>query len=167
LFGLSKLSVWWLRLGINIERNKPGHPGQNGRHERMHLTLKNVTTRPASFNFLQQEERFDRFMGVYNNERPHQALNSVYPGDGVIPTNDVASIVRCEEHDRFHPESGCRPASQISINDGFIRLETTDGDAPIGADCSLDTHNGRMVVDDVNDLLYVCTASGWKTSPLD
>ena len=49
LFGLSKLSVWWLRLGINIERIKPGHPEQNGRHERMHLTLKNETTRPASF----------------------------------------------------------------------------------------------------------------------
>ena len=70
LFGLSKLSVWWLRLGINIERIKPGHPEQNGRHERMHLTLKNETTRPAPFNFLQQQERFDRFMEVYNNQRP-------------------------------------------------------------------------------------------------
>jgi len=47
LYGLSKLSVWWLRLGINIERIKPGHPEQNGRHERMHLTLKNETTKPA------------------------------------------------------------------------------------------------------------------------
>jgi putative transposase len=86
LFGLSKLSVWWLRLGINIERIKPGHPEQNGRHERMHLTLKNETTRPASFNFLQQQERFDHFIGVYNNERPHQALNGVYPGDVYTPS---------------------------------------------------------------------------------
>ncbi len=47
LFNLSKLSVWWLRLGIAIERIQPGHPQQNGRHERMHLTLKQETTRPA------------------------------------------------------------------------------------------------------------------------
>ncbi len=86
LFGLSKLSVWWLRLGINIQRIKPGHPEQNGRHERMHLTLKNETTKPASFNFLQQQERFDRFLGVYNNERPHQALRGVYPGDVYTPS---------------------------------------------------------------------------------
>ena len=56
LFGLSKLSVWWLRLGINLQRIKPGHPEQNGRHERMHLTLKKEATKPASFNFLQQQD---------------------------------------------------------------------------------------------------------------
>jgi putative transposase len=54
-FGLSKLSVWWLRLGIGIERIKPGNPQQNGRHERMHLTLKQQTTRPAAKNFLQRQ----------------------------------------------------------------------------------------------------------------
>src|SRR5690606_17235243 len=50
LFGLSRLSVWWLRLGIRLERIKPGNPQQNGRHERMHLTLKQDTAKPASFN---------------------------------------------------------------------------------------------------------------------
>src|SRR2546421_4552624 len=65
LFGLSKLSVWWLRLGIAIERIKPGHPQQNGRHERMHLTLKLETTKPAGSNFLQQ----------------HQALNMRHPAE--------------------------------------------------------------------------------------
>ena len=74
LFNLSKLSVWWLRLGIEIERIKPGHPQQNGRHERMHLTLKIETTRPAAQNFLQQQAKFDDFIGCYNTERPHQAL---------------------------------------------------------------------------------------------
>src|SRR5690348_9343874 len=54
LFNLSKLSVWWLRLGIAIERIKPGHPQQNGRHERMHLTLKQEATRPPGMNSLQQ-----------------------------------------------------------------------------------------------------------------
>jgi transposase InsO family protein len=62
LFNLSKLSVWWLRLGIVIERIKPGHPQQNGRHERMHLTLKKEATRPPGFNSLQQQERFDAFV---------------------------------------------------------------------------------------------------------
>lgn len=75
LFGLSKLSVWWLRLGIAIERIKPGNPQQNGRHERMHLTLKKATTKPAGENFLQQQEKFDNFIKEYNTERPHQALN--------------------------------------------------------------------------------------------
>jgi putative transposase len=50
LFGLSKLAVWWLRLSIRIERIKPGHPAQNGRHERIHLTLKKETTKPAARN---------------------------------------------------------------------------------------------------------------------
>ena len=86
LFGLSKLSIWWLRLGINIERIKPGNPQQNGRHERMHRTLKEETARPASFNFLQQQGRFDDFIEVYNNARPHQALNMKYPGEVYTPS---------------------------------------------------------------------------------
>jgi putative transposase len=86
LFGLSKLAVWWLRLGIKIQRIKPGNPQQNGRHERMHLTLKKEATKPASFNFLQQQERFDRFIGVYNHQRPHQALEGAYPGDFYTPS---------------------------------------------------------------------------------
>ena len=67
LFGLSKLSVWWLQLGIAVERIQPGNPQQNGRHERMHLTLKKEATQPASFNFLQQQSRFDDFVDQFNN----------------------------------------------------------------------------------------------------
>ncbi len=62
LYGLSKLAVWWLRLGIQIERIEPGHPQQNGRHERMHLTLKKEATKPAAANVLQQQARFDTFV---------------------------------------------------------------------------------------------------------
>jgi putative transposase len=80
-FGLSRLSVWWLRLGIAIERIKPGNPQQNGRHERMHLTLKKEATKPAAKNFLQQQAKFDRFVECYNHERPHQALNMRYPAE--------------------------------------------------------------------------------------
>lgn len=89
MFGLSKLSVWWLRLGIRLERIRPGCPQQNGRHERMHLTLKKETTKPPAFNFLQQQERFDRFIDVYNNERPHQALGGACPGDLYTPSARV------------------------------------------------------------------------------
>ena len=81
LFGLSKLAVWWLRLGIAIERIKPGHPQQNGRHERMHLTLKKEATKPAAHNLLQQQARFDAFLDCFNRERPHQALAMKYPAE--------------------------------------------------------------------------------------
>jgi putative transposase len=87
LFGLSKLSVWWLRLGIRIERIKPGQPQQNGRHERMHLTLKKEATKPAAKNFLQQQARFDTFLEEYNHERPHQALNMRFPGELYVPSS--------------------------------------------------------------------------------
>jgi putative transposase len=81
LYGLSKLSVWWLRLGIQIERIQPGHPQQNGRHERMHLTLKKEATKPAAPNGLQQQARFDQFITRYNTDRPHQALGMKVPAD--------------------------------------------------------------------------------------
>ena len=81
LFNLSKLSVWWLRLGIAIERIKPGHPQQNGHHERMHLTLKKEATRPPGFNSLQQQARFDAFTREFNTERPHEALDMKCPAE--------------------------------------------------------------------------------------
>ncbi|MDZ4663232.1 MAG: IS481 family transposase [Pseudomonadota bacterium] len=86
MFGLSRLSVCWLRLGIELERIKPGHPEQNGRHERMHLTLKNEATRPAGQNLFQQQEKFDNFIQEYNFERPHQALEMKYPGEIYKPS---------------------------------------------------------------------------------
>jgi transposase InsO family protein len=81
LFNLSKLSVWWLRLGISIERIKPGRPQQNGRHERMHLTLKKEATRPPGMNSLQQQARFDAFLHEFNTERPHEALAMKCPAE--------------------------------------------------------------------------------------
>jgi len=81
LYNLSRLSVWWLRLGIAIERIKPGHPQQNGRHERMHLTLKKEATRPPGLNSLQQQARFDAFVREFNVERPHEALAMRCPAE--------------------------------------------------------------------------------------
>lgn len=86
LFGLSRLSVWWLRLGIEIERIKPGKPQQNGRHERMHLTLKQEATRPPGLNSLQQQARFDDFVQEFNTERPHQAIAMQCPAELYTPS---------------------------------------------------------------------------------
>lgn len=86
LYNLSKLSVWWLRLGIEIERIKPGHPEQNGRHERMHLTLKREATRPPGDNILQQQSRFDEFVEDFNTRRPHQALGMKFPTELYTPS---------------------------------------------------------------------------------
>lgn len=103
LFGLSRLSVWWLRLGIFVERIRPGNPQENGRHERMHLTLKQEATKPAGENLLQQQEKFDSFIKEFNNYRPHQALDMKTPSE--IYKKSLRSYKKLEElsypfHDR-------------------------------------------------------------------
>jgi transposase InsO family protein len=80
LAGLSRLSAWWIRLGIMPERIEPGEPSQNGRHERFHLTLKNETATPPAPTFAQQQRRFKTFHTEYNDERPHEALGQTTPG---------------------------------------------------------------------------------------
>jgi transposase InsO family protein len=77
--GLSSLSVWWIRLGIMPERIEPGKPQQNGRHERMHRTLKKATARPPATSMAAQQRRFDEFQAEYNEERPHESLNQGTP----------------------------------------------------------------------------------------
>lgn len=86
LAGLTKLSAYWLRLGITLERIRPAHPQENGRHERMHRTLKAETTRPARSNLLQQQERFDDFVEEFNTQRPHEALGMKRPADVYVPS---------------------------------------------------------------------------------
>lgn len=76
---LSRLNVWWLRLGIMPERIEPGKPQQNGRHERMHRTLKAETARPPAADRPSQQRRFDRFRQEYNQDRPHEALGQQPP----------------------------------------------------------------------------------------
>jgi len=76
---LSELSVWWIRLGIYPELIEPAHPEQNGRHERMHKTLKAETTRPPRANLSAQQARFNAFRHEYNEERPHEALDQETP----------------------------------------------------------------------------------------
>jgi len=90
LGGLTKLSAFWLRLGIRLERIRPAHPEENGRHERMHRTLKFETARPSRSNLLQQQERFDEFVDEFNTVRPHEALGMKCPADVYTPSQRQA-----------------------------------------------------------------------------
>jgi len=78
---LSSLSVWFIKLGICPELIEPGHPEQNGIHERMHRTLKQETARPPSRTMKKQQQRFDAFREEYNEQRPHEALNMKRPAE--------------------------------------------------------------------------------------
>jgi transposase InsO family protein len=86
LGGLSRLAVWWIRLGIRPERIMPGRPDQNGRHERMHSTLKAETAKPPRSSFSAQQCAFDRFRIEYNDERPHEALGQQVPASLYRPS---------------------------------------------------------------------------------
>ena len=115
--GLSPLSVWWLKLGIWPDRIDPGHPEQNGRHERMHLTLKLEGCQPPQADLLSQQLSFDAFRHTYNRERPHQALDfetparlyrpspRLYPDkleDPIYPPGAVIRRVRSNGEVRWH-----------------------------------------------------------------
>ena len=79
--GLSTLSAWWLQLGIQVEFLEPGHPEQNGAHERMHRTLKAETTRPPAATPRAQQGRFERWRHTFNWDRPHEALGMQRPAE--------------------------------------------------------------------------------------
>ncbi len=117
--GLSRLSVSWLKLGIRLERIEPGCPEQNGRHERMHRTLKAETTRPPAADPPAQQACFDVFRQVYNEERPHEALDQVPP----------ATIWRPSP--RFYP---ARIEDPIYRPDHAVRRVRSNGEIKWGGD---------------------------------
>lgn len=86
LGGLTRLVVWWLKLGIMPEQITPGHPEQNGRHERMHRTLKAATARPPKSTWTAQQRAFDGFRQEYNDDRPHESLGNVPPASHYHPS---------------------------------------------------------------------------------
>jgi transposase InsO family protein len=79
--GLSRLSAWWVRLGIRPERIEPGRPDQHGRHERMHRTLKEAVVVPPAATLQAQQQRFNAFVAEYNGERSHEALQRRLPSE--------------------------------------------------------------------------------------
>lgn len=86
LAGLSRLAVWWLRLGILPERIRPGHPGENGAHEQFHAVLKRETARPPAPTRAAQQRRFQRFVDEYNHDRPHEAVANAPPATRYTPS---------------------------------------------------------------------------------
>jgi transposase InsO family protein len=87
LGGLTRLSVWWIKLGINPERIEPAKPQQNGRHERMHLTLKQETAMPPRRSLLAQQRAFNAFCDEYNGDRPHESLDNRMPSELYTPSS--------------------------------------------------------------------------------
>jgi transposase InsO family protein len=132
LFHLSKLAVWWLRLGIGIARIRPGHPQQNGRHERMHLTLKKEATKPPGRNFLQQQARFDDFIEIFNQERPHEALDMKCPAEVYRPATRLYQglpDIGYPFHDKTIVVTHCR---RICLGSKKINLSTVFAGQAVG-----------------------------------
>lgn len=132
LYNLSKLSVWWLRLGIAIERIKPGHPQQNARHERMHLTLKKETTKPAKANHFQQQVRFDEFVREFNTERPHEGLDMAMPAEVYTPsTSHYAGLPELDYpfHDKEVTITSC---GRLCMHRKKINISTVLGGQKVG-----------------------------------
>jgi transposase InsO family protein len=111
---LTRLSVWWLKLGIQLDRIDPGHPEQNGRHERFHRTLQDDTTQPPAATGRQQQRRFDRMRREFNEERPHEALGQQPPARVYTPSPRLYPS-RLEEasYDATHEVRRVRDKGQI------------------------------------------------------
>lgn len=123
---LSTLSAWWVRLGILPDLIEPGNPQQNGRHERMHRTLKAETTRPPAANRRTQQRKFNRFQKEFNEERPHEALDMATPASLYVPSRREMPdrLPPLEYPDRFEVRyvSG---NGGIRWNKGWINVSST------------------------------------------
>jgi putative transposase len=122
---LSPLAVWWLKLGIRLERIAPGHPEQNGRHERFHLTLQEDTSTPPAATAAQQQRRFDRMRHEFNRERPHEALGQRPPAR-VYVASPRPYPSRLEEpwYDATHQVRRIRPNGQIKWHGDLVFIST-------------------------------------------
>ena len=150
--GLSRLAIWWLKLGIRPERIAPGHPEQNGRHERLHRTLKEEAARPPARTLLDQQRVFDRFRRVYNEERPHEALGQKppatvytasarrYPVPLREPNYSDTMAVRTVRQNGTFKWKGAEPYLGVTLAGEHVGLEELGagrwrvyfGDAPLG-----------------------------------
>lgn len=140
LGGLSALSVWWLKLGIRPERIEPGRPDQNGRHERLHRTLREATADPPAATLADQQRRFDRFRFDYNVVRPHEALGQVPPAQLYRPSPrrwparlrepayDADAVVRrVSEHGTIRWQGEAAHVSRALAGEPVALMEGADG----------------------------------------
>jgi transposase InsO family protein len=131
--GLSRLSVWLIRLRIKPERIRPGHPEQNGRHERMHRTLKQAVCKPPASCLADQQIAFDGFRPEYNEERPNEALGmetpaSLYRPSGRIFPEKLAAV----EYESWFTVRRVRSNGCIKWRGGFVYVSKTLAGEPIG-----------------------------------
>jgi len=142
--GLSRLSVEWLKLGIKLERIAPGQPQQNGRHERMHRTLKSETSRPPAASPRRQQARFDRFRRDYNHERPHEALGQQSPAAHYQPSSrSYPDHVPEPWYDADHAVRCVRTSGEIKWGGDFIFISEVLTGEPVGI---AETEDGHWVV---------------------
>ena len=119
--GLSRLSVKWMKLGITHERIEPGEPQQNGRHERMHRTLKRDTALPPAFSLQEQQDRFDRFQRCFNEERPHEALGFATPASVyVASTRRYPSTIPEPTYGSQFDVRRVRNVGHIKLQGGYV-----------------------------------------------
>ena len=133
LGGLSELSAWWVKLGIVPERIERGHPEQNGRHERMHRTLKAETATPPKASERAQQRGFDRFRKEYNDERPHEALGQRTPQSVHRPSpRPYPTRIPELEYPQATQVRRVRSSGEIKWKGGKIFLSTAIKGEPIG-----------------------------------
>lgn len=119
--GLTRLSVWWLRLGIEVRFIEPASPQQNGRHERMHRTLKQHTSSPPAANPTEQQDRFDSFRQHYNEHRPHEALGQKPPAIAYSPSPRPFPAQLPEPwYDADHQVRRVRPKGEVRWQGGYL-----------------------------------------------
>jgi putative transposase len=142
--GLSRLSVEWIKLGIKLERIEPGQPQQNGRHERMHRTLKEATARPPAASARQQQGRFDRFRRTYNHERPHEALDQQPPARHyTASTRPYPKHIPEPWYDPEHAVRRVRPTGEIKWGGELVFIGEAVAGEPVGI---AETETGDWIV---------------------
>jgi len=141
LGGLSQLSVWWIKLGIALERIVPGRPDQNGRHERMHRTLKRETALPPCATAAAQQRSFDRFRTRFNTERPHEALHDTVPAQWYRPSVRVYPATLAEVQYPGHFEvRRVRTTGEIKWQGACVYLSEALVGEPVGLVAVSDRH---------------------------
>lgn len=141
---LSQLAVWWLKLGIQLDRIDPGHPEQNGRHERFHLTLQEEATTPPAETPRQQQARFDRLRREFNTERPHEALGQQPPSRvHVASSRSYPTHLEDPWYDATHEVRRVRHNGEIKWRGGLVFISAAVRHEPVGI---AETERGDWIV---------------------
>ena len=142
--GLSRLSVGWLKLGIKLERIEPGQPQQNGRHERMHRTLREETAAPPAADAASQQASFDAFRHMYNHERPHEALGQRPPATLFVPSlRSYPQRIEDPVYASDHAVRRVRSNGQIKWGGEMVFISTTVIGESVGV---AETESGDWIV---------------------